>query len=138
MLGFLVDEYTNTRGSKTRCGVEIEGAKDLGVSRQLGISARSSTQEVQRDDGLRYQAIPQTMQRKMLVHTAEPRNEVVVLEGADGTFREIASMHAGRDELLGDVLVARNCFGAAEHSLSRCWRIGLRPELHRMVVWRAL
>jgi hypothetical protein len=110
----------------------------VGPRRQLWVEA-GAAQQVEGDDGLLNETIPE-MEGKVFVNTAQTSNEVI-FEGADGAFRGVASVCAGGNQLIVDILVfCMNVFKASEHSLSRRWRRGFNPARHSLVwmVWYAV
>ena len=89
------------------CPVEVEGAVELGPGRELGVQA-GTTEEVQGDDCLGDEAVPQ-VEREVFVDAAEARDEVV-FERANGAFGGVASVDAGRDKLVVNVLCDHELF----------------------------
>jgi hypothetical protein len=95
-----MDLDEGTRGADGGAGEQIR-AEHLGMSWQEGIDAGASEQ-VEGQSGLREKLVPQ-MEWKIFVCRAESCEEVI-FEGPDGSFRCIASVSVGWDELQGDGL----------------------------------
>jgi hypothetical protein len=90
---FLVAHHASSWRGKWH-SVEVEGAMNLGVGRELGIDPRTS-EEIERDEGLGEKTVPQ-VERKIGIGAAESGDEVV-FEGSDGAFCGVATMEVRRD-----------------------------------------
>ena len=82
--------------------VEVEGAVDLGPSRELRVDARPA-KKVEGLEGLGEKAVPK-VEGKGGIGTAQACDEVV-LERSDRTFGGVTAMNVGRSELEVDVVV---------------------------------
>ena len=76
--------------------VEVEGAVDLGPSRELRVDARPA-KKVEGLEGLGEKAVPK-VEGKGGIGTTQACDEVV-LESSDSAFSGIASMYMWRDKL---------------------------------------
>ena len=75
-----------------RCGIEREGAEDLGMGGQLRVDA-GATEQVEGKLGLRQEQIPK-MEWEVGVGGAKTCDEVV-FESSNGTFGSIAPVVVG-------------------------------------------
>jgi hypothetical protein len=99
--GLDVNEDAGAWG-RYRCAIEVIVAMHLGPGRQLWVDA-GATQEVESEDGLWEQAVPQ-VEREVRIGAAQASDEVV-LESADGAFGRIGAVNTRWDELEVNVFI---------------------------------
>ena len=93
------DDFHSWRGQG---GAEVvKRAIEMSVRGQLRIGARLA-KEVESEESL-FEEVVSENEREIRMSAAQSSDEVV-LEGLDGSFSEIATMEAGRRELVSDVL----------------------------------
>jgi hypothetical protein len=130
LVGLDVNEHSGAWG-RNRRAIEVVVAMHLGPGRQLWVEA-GATHEVESEDGLWEQAVPQ-VEREVGVGAAQASNEVV-LEGANGAFGRIGAVKTRRDELEVDVLVEEELLESSGALVVEALELGAEASANEPIV----
>ncbi len=104
----------------------------MGEGGELRVETRTAHQ-VQREFGLGEKLVPQ-VEWKVLVDAAQAGDEMI-FERADGTFRSVASMKAGRDKLEINVGCAEKAFQSSGAFVVQAMELGAQAGVGQTCVY---